>query len=393
MNPVFGSNKLKLGVFGINGDSNSRTLTPERYQFNWENSLDVAEQGDRLGFEAIVPYARFRSVVDPHHHSGFSFDNFPWSGAIAARTKFSCIMSTVHVTYIHPVVAAKAMATIDHISRGRFGLNIVCGWFKEEAEMMGQQFLGHDDRYAYGHEWIDAVKRLWSEEEEFDIQGRFIRIARGMSQPKPLQHPRPPLMNAGGSPQGQEFASRHCDIALIRTNTFEIMKTEAEAYRRAARDKFGRDLQIWAPCSIIQGDSQQDAERIAQRYLDHPDEPYIEASLGNAAYTRTDSNASQAEFLAIRRKFNLAGNNHLLMGDAASLAEQIEHLSSIGVNGLLLTWVDYQNGVRQFGSEVLPLLERAGLRAPHRGHDDPVAHGAMPVGAQSDLPGSKINLA
>ena len=76
INPIFGSNRLKLGVFGINGDSNSRTLTPERYEFNWENSLDIAEQADCAGLEAIVPYARFRSMVDPHHHSGQSFENF-----------------------------------------------------------------------------------------------------------------------------------------------------------------------------------------------------------------------------------------------------------------------------------------------------------------------------
>ena len=87
MNPLNNSNRLKLGVFAINSDYNARTLPPEKYQLSWANSLDVAQAADDIGLEAIVPLARFRSMADPRHHSGFAYECFAWSGAIAARPR------------------------------------------------------------------------------------------------------------------------------------------------------------------------------------------------------------------------------------------------------------------------------------------------------------------
>ena len=81
INPIAGNNRLKVGVFNFNGDGNSRTLVPERCQFNWENSLDVAQQADRLKLEAIVPYARFRSLVDPGHKSASTFESLDMGGS------------------------------------------------------------------------------------------------------------------------------------------------------------------------------------------------------------------------------------------------------------------------------------------------------------------------
>ena len=73
---------------------------------------------------------------------------------------------------MHPVAVAKMGATIDHISNGRFALNVVAGWFKNEFDMFGAGMRPHDDRYAYAAEWID-VMRLWIEEEAFDYEGEY----------------------------------------------------------------------------------------------------------------------------------------------------------------------------------------------------------------------------
>src|SRR5277367_3724579 len=149
-NPLFNDNKLKLGVFAFNGNGPVMTKIPEQYEPTWRNSLDVAEQADRAGYEAIVPYARWRSFVRPDHRSGRVFDSYTWAGAIAARTDYTAILSTAHAPVVHPLICAKSGATVDHISGGRFGLNIVCGWFGPEFEMFGGEgILNHEDRYAY----------------------------------------------------------------------------------------------------------------------------------------------------------------------------------------------------------------------------------------------------
>jgi dimethylsulfone monooxygenase len=357
-NPLLNANKLKLGVFNFNGDGNSRTLVPERYQFNWPNSLDVAQQADQLKFEVIVPYARFRSVVGSQHKSAYAFEAFTWSSAIAAATRNSGVMSTVHVMNVHPILAAKAMTTIDHVSGGRFALNIVCGWMKEETEMFGLNFPEHDERYEYADEWITVVKRLWEEQEPFDFAGKYVTVKAGMSQPKPIQKPRPLLMNAGGSTAGAAFVAKHCDIAFIRADTVEKMAKEAENYRRSARERFGRELQIWVYCGLVHGDSEADALAQANRFADNADETYLDSAF---EYQRPGLDPVVAA--ALKRKYAAAGSGTLLIGDAGGLANKLEEISQAGVDGALLTWVDFQTGIRRFGSEVMPLLESRGLRA------------------------------
>jgi len=99
-------------------------------------------------------------------------------------------------------MAAKALSTIDHISGGRAAMNVVAGWMQKEMNMFGADSLDHDARYAYADEWMEIVARLWTQEEIFDFSGVHLRVKEGYQQPKSVQTPRPPVMNAGLSPAG-----------------------------------------------------------------------------------------------------------------------------------------------------------------------------------------------
>src|SRR5207249_8978139 len=128
-----------------------------------------------------------------------TFETFTWAAGIGALTRHAAILSTAHAPLVHPVTAAKQAATVDHITGGRFVLNLVCGWFKDEFEMFGAEWREHDRRYDYATEWTQFLRKLWTEPKEFDSEGRWFKSKRAWSQPKPLQKPFPPIMNAGGS--------------------------------------------------------------------------------------------------------------------------------------------------------------------------------------------------
>lgn len=260
-NPLFNNNRLKLGVFAFNGGGATMTTVPEQYQLSWPNTLDVAQQADRAGYEALVPYARWRSFVGPEHRSGYVFETLTWAAGLAAQTDYSAVMSTCHVPIVHPLLTAKAAATIDAISGGRFALNIVCGWFEPEIEMFNLAGLDHDRRYRFADEWITAVKRLWSEEDYVDISGEYVRLERAMSQPKPIQKPFPALMNAGGSDAGRRFVAKHCDLAFVipRTDDDAVIKQQVEDYRNLARETSGRDVQVWSSAYVAQAETREDA--------------------------------------------------------------------------------------------------------------------------------------
>jgi alkanesulfonate monooxygenase SsuD/methylene tetrahydromethanopterin reductase-like flavin-dependent oxidoreductase (luciferase family) len=172
---------------------------------------------------------------------------------------------------VHPIVAAKAAVTIDHISGGRFGLNLVMGWFSPEMDMFHGEQRQHDERYAFGQEWIDLVKKLWSEEGSFDFTGSHFQGEKLESYPKPHQAPRPVLINAGNSPSGVEFSARNVDINFASLDTLENMSTYTKTLHAKARDDFDRDISTMTYGLVVVRDTEKEAKDAFQSVIDHGD--------------------------------------------------------------------------------------------------------------------------
>ncbi len=147
--PLYNDQKLKLGLFGTNC-SNGLTVShaATTYRATWEHSLAIARRTDAMGFEMLVPIARWRGFGGTTDFNGTCFETYTWAAALAAATERIMVFSTSHVPTVHPIVAAKQCVTVDHISGGRFGLNLVMGWFTPEMEMFGAPQREHDERYA-----------------------------------------------------------------------------------------------------------------------------------------------------------------------------------------------------------------------------------------------------
>ena len=179
------------------------------------------------------------------------------------------VFSTSHVLTVHPIMAAKQATTIDHITGGRFALNVVTGWHRPEMEMFGAPLMDHDDRYQLAVEWLEVIKRLWTEDGEFDFDGRHFKISKGYLAPKPLQKPFPPVMNAG-NPKGPRLRRllRH-RLRQSQPRRLSVSKAVIEDYRRRARDEYGRELQIWSHAYIVQGETEAEAKDYFDEYVHH----------------------------------------------------------------------------------------------------------------------------
>ena len=117
---------------------------------------------DAAGIEFLLPIARWRGYGGETDFEGETLETISWAGGMLAATERLTAFGTVHAPLVHPIFAAKQLATLDHMSAGRIGLNIVCGWNQDEFEMFGVAQRAHDDRYAYGAEWFEVVQRIWS---------------------------------------------------------------------------------------------------------------------------------------------------------------------------------------------------------------------------------------
>ena len=179
--PLKGPNRLKLGVFSANADGGlAITDVPERWLAGWEDNLTAAQIADRAGLEFVLPIARWKGFGGKNRVREWSFETFTWAAGLAAATEHIGLFMTVHVPLVHPLYAAKSLATVDHISQGRAGLNIVCGWNPKEFGMFGTPLV--EKGYDQAAEWIEIVERLYASDEPFDHR-RHLLPAQGRGQP------------------------------------------------------------------------------------------------------------------------------------------------------------------------------------------------------------------
>jgi alkanesulfonate monooxygenase SsuD/methylene tetrahydromethanopterin reductase-like flavin-dependent oxidoreductase (luciferase family) len=168
---LFGPNRLRLGIFAANCSGGlAATTVPERWASTWDDNEAIAKLADAAGIEFMLPIARWRGYGGTSDYHRTTFETITWACGLLAATKSLTVFGTVHAPLIHPILAAKQFVTVDHIGRGRFGLNIVCGWNEDEFEMFGERQREHDTRYVFGQEWLDVVQRIWTCSDVFDLQ-------------------------------------------------------------------------------------------------------------------------------------------------------------------------------------------------------------------------------
>ena len=179
------ANKFKLGLFGMNCSGSFATTAPERWRAGWDENLEAARLADEAGLEFVLPIARWIGYGGQTDRQGTSFESLSWASALLAATDEIVAFSTIHVPLVHPVFAAKSIVTADHVGQGRFGINIVSGWNVEEFAMFGIPLREHDERYDYSAEWVSILKRIYSETEPFDYEGKYFSLKNVDGKPKP----------------------------------------------------------------------------------------------------------------------------------------------------------------------------------------------------------------
>lgn len=362
-NPLFSPRKLKLGTFGTNiNNALAFTTVDERFRATWPDTLAVAKLADEMLFEAIVPVARWKGFGGASNLGGDSFETYTWAAGLGAQTSNSCVLATSHVPTVHPLMAAKHATTIDHITNGRFALNIVCGWVKDELELFGNPLMAHDEAYDYAAEWVEVVRKLWATEGEFDHYGKYFKMRGACHDPKPIQRPCPPLMNAGSSDKGRHFAAKYCDMAFIQQQQrgMQALAARVKALRQLAADEYGRDIQIWSYAYVVQAETEKEARDYLQYYAGKCGDREGALNLMRARRPDLDENDPAVKELVFEM---MAGwNGYPLIGTKEQVAAALAALSHAGLDGCLLGWVDFESGMRQFQQDTLPLLQQMGLR-------------------------------
>jgi len=359
------SRDLQLGLFSLNLDfGGTMAKTPTSLRLSWPEVRSIARRADQMGLEALVPVGRWKGFGGTTNYGGTSYDTLCWAAGLAAATERIRVMSTVHMPAIHPIAAAKQLTTIDHISGGRAGVNVVAGWFRPELEMFGHDMLEHDRRYDLADEWLTLLKRLWTEAGEFDHDGEFFSVRGGFSEPKPLQT-LPPIMNASGSGRGQRFAAEHSDMVFLQITKADTdaVRAQVDDYKRFARAEFGRDIQVWSYMTVIPAQTTAAAQDLERGILAAGDYEAVRNLLGVMGIeTQTKEGVASRSSSVLEDRFVEGWGAPTAVGDADTIAERLAWISDCGLDGALLIFPDWGDGLERFGADVLPRLAAAGVR-------------------------------
>ncbi len=378
-NPMREATGFKLGVFAYTYEGgNAITTVPERWPARWPDIAGMIKLADAAGLEFLLPAARWKGIPGAVNNRLWSFETLTHAASAAAITSRIGVFATVHTPIIHPIVAAKCMTTIDHVSGGRSGINIVCGWNQADFDMFGFEQLPHAERYVQGAEWFDIWSRLVAgAPEPFDYNGKHFPNLKAVSGlPGSLQKPRPVVFSAAYSPAGRDFAVRHADYLLTVLDSVEGGKQEIadmrDRSRRAGRDQAPGSIAV---AYVVCRETRQEAEAFHHYYaVENADHAGVDYYVGTR---RAQSALPEAVYNEKRVRIAAGNAGYPLVGSPDDVAAGIKDLHDAGFDGAALIFLNYGDELPFFVERVLPLLEQEGLRKGQAGTGNVVAMGAI----------------
>jgi FMNH2-dependent dimethyl sulfone monooxygenase len=362
---MYSASRLKIGLFGPNCSSGRAVTTvPERWSGNWQDNLKLAHMADEAGLDFLLPIARWKGYGGDTDYQGATLETLTWASGLLASTRRITVFGTVHAPLFNPVIAAKEIVTADHIGGGRFGLNLVVGWNEGEFEMFGVGQREHDERYEFAQEWLDVIKMIWSPRDDFDFEGRYLKLKGIRGKPKPVGGTRPLIMNAGASPTGRAFAVKNCDAFFMQASRVSIKET-AENIQKA-KDlgrQHGQDIGVYSVGVVTCRRTQKEAEDYYNHVIiENADFSAIDRIL--AMKDITPQSKGLEEFNRQRRFYANGMGGLPIIGDADRVTKSLADLSHAGLTGVGISFINYLDELPFFRDEVLPRLERLGVRVP-----------------------------
>ncbi|MDF7660870.1 LLM class flavin-dependent oxidoreductase [Erwiniaceae bacterium L1_54_6] len=356
-----------LGLFlpiQSGGWSPSQLARTTDWHFDYNKQLTLTAEA--LGFDLVFglaewnPKGGYGGQIRYREHS---IDPFMTTAALSAVTSRILLISTLHILYgpWHPLHLARFGASLDLISGGRWGLNMVTGNQDSYARMFGAPQIEHDTRYRMAEEFVALLKRYWLDEEQINFQGEFWSSEAGWVAAKP-RYGRPMLVNATGSQAGIDYAARHSDLVFITSPAGAEIEAALQALPahtariRAAAALQQRTLRILINPMIICRPTEQEAWDYYHAIVEAQDPVAVDNFFASAQ--KRDSQA----FLGHQRDQKIVGGNIQLVGSPEQIVQYLLRLQQAGCDGVQLTFYDYAPDLAYFGEAVLPLMKQAGLR-------------------------------
>jgi FMNH2-dependent dimethyl sulfone monooxygenase len=344
----------------------SASTMPRTTDWSFDYNSALVMRAEEFGFDLAFSLAHWLPKGgNGNVLNGTQLESMVTTAALMGITKRILLISTIHVLYgpWHPLHMAKFGSTLDHISKGRWGINVVTGHRAVEHAMFGWSQIEHDLRYQMASEFLDVVQQLWSSKDNFSYEGTKWRMEGAFVSPKPL-FGRPIIVAATGSDAGIDFATKYSDIIFIASpggadidNALEALPAHTSRIKAAAAAR-GKELRTLINPMIICRETEQEAWEYHDAIIAHQD---LSSPQGVQSFA-SDAHAWRGRRAKDGFSKAALGGNINIVGSPEQIVEQIIQLKKAGVDGIQISFFDFKPDLEFFGARIMPLLRQAGLR-------------------------------
>ncbi len=318
---------MRFGIWAPRGGK-----ADEQVEDECQFAIDVIQCAERHGFDVTLIAQRFLGV---------DLDAWVLASAMATVTNKIELLVALHPGIITPQVTAKMGATLDRMSRGRFSINLVNGWWREEFDIYGNgSWIDRsEERYHRMDEFLQVLQGLWTH-ERFSFDGKYFQMQDGYCPTKPIQQPFPPIYAASHAEQGMDIIAQRCQNKFVPyeigfrnyERNFDLISRQIDDMN-ARRARFGKTYPMGYCIStnVICRETQAEAEAIADG---------IEAG----GYDKKSGGTA------------VKGLGTGLVGTPEFIADRIRRYEDIGITTLMLRFPKMLEGIEDFGRKVIPLV-------------------------------------
>lgn len=359
-----------------NGDFEFMGELDDSLKSNWANASNILQNADRHGF---------RNILCPSSYQ-VGQDTWTFASAVAPLTKQINLLPAIRCGEVYPPMLGRAIATLDHILKGRLTLNII------SSNQPGED-LSSADRYQRSREVIEILKQGWTQ-DHIDFTGQFYQIKLDNTEPlRTYQQNGGPLLYFGGySPPGVDLCAQHCDVYLMWPETEQrLQELMANMSRQAAG--YGRKVDFGLRIHVIVRETEAEARAWARRLMSKLDdeqgreirERALDAkSLGVARQAEMRGAADDEGYIEPELWTGIgrarSGCGAALVGTPDQIVAKVQRYMDMGIRAFIFSGYPMLQECELFGRYVLPRLKTLSLphalgRVPQEAPDTPLAAG------------------
>ncbi|MEM9886068.1 MAG: LLM class flavin-dependent oxidoreductase [Bacteroidota bacterium] len=336
-----------------NGDDEFLGRHDIRYKSDWNNTSNVLFTADRLGY---------RNILCPSSYQ-VGQDTLTFASAVAPLTSHINLLTAIRCGEVHPPMLGRAIATLDHLLKGRLTINII------SSDLPGTK-LSSAERYQRSREVIEILKQGWTQ-DHIDFRGIYYNIQLDDTAPvKTYQQNGGPLLYFGGySPAAIDLCAEHCDVYLMWPETEDRLRTLMQTMSDKAA-AYSRKVDFGLRVHVIVRETEAAARAAAARLMyfvdDEKGKSIRERALDAHSYgvarqtvirTLADNEGFVEPYLWTGIGRARSGCGGALVGTPDQILSKIKRYMDIGIRAFIFSGYPHLDECRLFAQHVLPRIK------------------------------------